>query len=181
MNISRASGLPSPKTVWVRVRHKTQAVQMAGAAGNTVLARDFHHQVSFEDLSTGGSFILIGGNRNLLDMLTNFADFFKHESCGFCTPCRVGTSLIADTLHRFEKGQGCSGDLQHLKKVLKLMQKSSFCGLGSSAPTAFLNVLENSPDVFDCGMSVESAEIYFDLNAATAEYKKITEPGEKGI
>ncbi|MCK4709378.1 MAG: NADP oxidoreductase, partial [Gammaproteobacteria bacterium] len=115
---------------------EAQAVQMAGAAGTMVLAKDFDRKMSFEDLSTGGSFMVIGPQRNLMDVLQNFADFFKHESCGFCTPCRVGTVQIADIIQRFSKGQGCHADIAHLQEVSKLMMISSFCGLGCSAPTS---------------------------------------------
>ncbi len=154
----------------------TQAVQIAGAAGNTVLARNFDRQMSFEDLPTGGSFIVIGAHRNLLDMLTNFADFFKHESCGFCTPCRVGTTLIADIMHRFCNKQAGSDDVNQLNQISALMLKSCFCGLGCSVPNAFVDVLEQCPELFKNSMASNSGEKYFDLTAATSEFLQITQP-----
>jgi len=154
-----------------------QAVQMAGAAGTTVLARDFNRCMSFEDLATGGSFMVIGAQRNLMEMLGNFADFFKHESCGFCTPCRVGTTIIADIIQRFCKGNGCRNDLAQLEETSQLMLVSSFCGLGCSAPTAFLNALEDNPELFNSLMSTDSDDPVFDLEEAVSDFKKITEKG----
>ncbi|MBT8134950.1 MAG: NAD(P)H-dependent oxidoreductase subunit E, partial [Gammaproteobacteria bacterium] len=66
--------------------HDTQAVQVAGAAGSTVPAQEFHRSIAFEDLSTGGSFMIFNQQRDMLEMVQNFCHFFCHESCGFCTP-----------------------------------------------------------------------------------------------
>lgn len=151
-----------------------QAVQMAGAAGTLVLASDFERTMSFEDLSTGGSFMVIGQQRNLIDLLENFAEFFQHESCGFCTPCRVGTVQLAAIIKRFSKGQGCHADLRHLKEVSRLMQRSSFCGLGCSAPTAFMDAITNCPQMFENRMKDEAENPLFDLDKATVEFKRIT-------
>ncbi len=152
-----------------------QAVQMAGAAGTTVLARDFDRCLSFEDLATGGSFMVIGKQRSLLDMLQNFAWFFRHESCGFCTPCRIGNHLLPELLQRFAEAQATGHDLRQLKDIAETMHRSSFCGLGSSAPTALSDALEQSPEIFTAGMASSSDNPAFDLSAATREYRTITE------
>ncbi len=151
---------------------QTQAIQMAGAAGTTVLARDFERRMCHEDLATGGSFMVIGRQRNLLDMLANFSNFFTHESCGFCTPCRVGTQLIDDIICCFKQGQGSTSELQQLNDIAKLMQQNSFCGLGSSAPTAFLNALQQSPELFSAHGPLDDNP-QFDLTAAVAEYEQL--------
>jgi [NiFe] hydrogenase diaphorase moiety large subunit len=153
-----------------------QAVQMAGAAGHTVLARDFDRTLSFEDLATGGSFMVIGAERDLLDVLYNFASFFQHESCGFCTPCRVGTRLIYECVEAFRQGKGSSVLLDQLRAVADLMQRDSFCGLGSSAPTAFLDVLQQSPDVFTSRMQQGDGPT-FDLEEALVEFRSIVSEG----
>lgn len=151
-----------------------QAVQMAGAAGELVLSRDFDRCMSFEDLSTGGSFMVFGPERDLMEVLHNFAEFFRHESCGFCTPCRVGTSLIADIIQRFKAGRGCSKDRMQLREIAALMQQSSFCGLGSSAPTSFLNALKHSPQLFEQRVASDSDDPLFDLDHALQEFDRLT-------
>jgi [NiFe] hydrogenase diaphorase moiety large subunit len=152
---------------------KAQAVQIGGAAGTTVLAHEFDRYMSYEDLSTGGSFMVIGPERKLLDVLDNFADFFRHESCGFCTPCRIGTSLIADLLKRFNAGQASEQDRQQLKEIALLMQQTSFCGLGTSAPTAILNALDQNAQLFDQAIIGSDQNPVFNLDAAITEARQL--------
>ncbi len=152
-----------------------QAIQMAGAAGTTVLAKDFARQLSFEDLATGGSFMVIGSQRDLMDLLDNFATFFRHESCGFCTPCRVGTLLIEEIIQRFNHKQGSEVDLEQLQRIAQIMQETSFCGLGSTAPTAFIDALNQSPELFTVRMGHDIDNPVFDLEQATRDYKRITQ------
>jgi [NiFe] hydrogenase diaphorase moiety large subunit len=142
-----------------------QAVQIAGAAGNLVPASEFSRCLSFEDLPTGGSFMVLGPHRDLLEVLDNFAAFFRHESCGFCTPCRNGTAIVADIVQRFRAGDGCQHDLSTIEGVLHLMQKSSFCGLGCSAPTAFLDAMQKLPALFSDRMASTDDNPRFDLEA----------------
>ncbi len=149
-----------------------QAVQMAGAAGNLVLARDFDRVMSFEDLATGGSFMVLGPERNLLEILNNFARFFVHESCGFCTPCRVGTSLIAEIIDDFANGNGSSTALNQLSEVSSLMLRSSFCGLGCSAPHAFVDAMRDCPELFEAQMATGDDPV-FDLEKEVTEYDQL--------
>jgi [NiFe] hydrogenase diaphorase moiety large subunit len=151
-----------------------QAVQMAGAAGHTVLRPDFGRILSFDDLVTGGSFMVIGPERDLLDLLHNFAVFFEHESCGFCTPCRVGTRLIYEIIDAFRQGRGSTPMIDQLRDVGMLMQRDSFCGLGSSAPTAFLDALNQSPELFGSRLAQQEGPV-FDLEEALAEFRSVVD------
>ncbi len=153
---------------------EAQAVQMAGAAGNLVLAKDFSRCMSYEDLSTGGSFMVIGPERNLLEILDNFARFFRHESCGFCTPCRVGTSLIADMMQHFLQGRASHQDKEQLAEIAGLLQRTSFCGLGTTAATAMLDALQNCPQIFDAAIDAADQDPVFDLEQAVSEFRQIT-------
>ena len=146
-----------------------QAVQIAGAAGNLVPAEEFGRQLSFEDLPTGGSFMVFGAERELMDVLDNFAAFFRHESCGFCTPCRNGSVIVADIIRRFQAFHGSRHDLAMLAKILRLMQKSSFCGLGCSAPTAFIDAMDKLPGLFEARLASPGADPNFDLVANLSE------------
>ncbi|MGD0959682.1 MAG: NAD(P)H-dependent oxidoreductase subunit E, partial [Methylomonas sp.] len=69
-------------------------VQVGGPSGAFISNQEFDRKLAYEDLATGGSFMVFNNTRNVFDIVTNFSHFFAHESCGFCTPCRVGTSLI---------------------------------------------------------------------------------------
>src|SRR5690606_17757995 len=72
----------------------TKAVQVGGAAGICVPARDFDRTIAFEDTPTGGSIIVFNDSRNLLEVAENFLEFFNDESCGQCTPCRLGNQKL---------------------------------------------------------------------------------------
>ena len=77
---------------------------LAGAAGTIVPGDEFDTRISYEDVDTGGAFMVFGPERDLLDMVRNFMHFFAHESCGFCTPCRVGGTLLKNLVDKVLDG-----------------------------------------------------------------------------
>ncbi|MCB1753915.1 MAG: NADP oxidoreductase, partial [Gammaproteobacteria bacterium] len=149
------------------------AVQMAGAAGETVPASEFERQILFEDLSTGGSLIVFNEKRDLLDMVENFAEFFVHESCGFCTPCRVGGVLLRDLVKKVKAGRASNYDVQEMEKIASMMQKTAFCGLGSTAPNAVLDSLKKLPQIYQSRLQQSRFIPAFDLDAALGEAREI--------
>jgi [NiFe] hydrogenase diaphorase moiety large subunit len=76
----------------------TLAVQVSGPAGVCVAENEFERRIAFEDLPTAGAFMVFDRSRDMFEVARNFVHFFAHESCGFCTPCRVGTSLLKNML-----------------------------------------------------------------------------------
>ncbi len=70
------------------------AVQVSGPSGTCISFREFDRRIAFEDLATAGAFMVFSRRRDMFEVARNFTHFFAHESCGFCTPCRVGTSLL---------------------------------------------------------------------------------------
>ncbi len=127
---------------------ETQAVQVSGPSGHLVPERDFERRLAFEDLAPGGSFMIFGKDRDLLEVLRNFSAFFAHESCGFCTPCRVGTSLLSGVVGKVADGEGSESDLAEVRDLAQVMRAASHCGLGYSAPNAVLDGLEKFPALF---------------------------------
>ncbi len=158
----------------------TQAVQLSGAAGSTIPAQEFERTISFEDLATGGSFMIFNKQRNLLDMVQNFSHFFAHESCGFCTPCRVGCSLLKDLLDKVHTGHASQYDLDEIRKIAELMQTSSHCGLGTSAPTSVLDTLNKFPHIYQTQLKHSSFEPAFDLDAALQDARDISGRDDAG-
>ena len=158
----------------------TQAVQIAGAAGTTLTADAFERSICFEDLATGGSFMVFNQQRELLAMVKNFSDFFRHESCGFCTPCRVGGALINDLVNKVMVGHATQLDLEEMKNIGSLMQQASHCGLGATAPNAVLQTLEKFPDIYTARLANRSFEPAFDIDAALAPSRKITRRDDPG-
>ena len=78
----------------------TQAVQISGPSGICVPAAEFDRRIAFEDLPTAGAFMVFDHSRDMFEVARNFVHFFAHESCGFCTPCRVGTSLLKNMMDK---------------------------------------------------------------------------------
>ncbi len=151
-----------------------QAVQLAGAAGSTIPARDFARTIAFEDCSTGGSFMVFGPQRDLLDMVQNFARFFVHESCGFCTPCRVGGALLKDLVEKVGAGRAGDYDLGEMQIIGELMRNTSHCGLGTTAANPVLETLQKFPEIYRQRLAGGGYGPAFDLDAALDEARAIT-------
>ena len=152
----------------------TQAVQVAGAAGLTIPIHEFERKIAFEDLSTGGSFMVFNQQRDLLEMVQNFTHFFCHESCGFCTPCRVGGALMKNLVDKVLVGHATRGDLIEMQDIGLIMKQGSHCGLGVTAPNPVLDTLNKFPDIYTKRLANRGFEPAFDLDAALEESRKIT-------
>ena len=123
-----------------------KAVQIGGASGVCVPARDFTRALAFEDIPTGGSVMVIGADRDILDVAENFLDFFVEESCGQCTPCRLGNAQMLEAVKLLKKGECPPEFLASVKALGGTMQVASKCGLGQTSPSAFLSILEGFGD-----------------------------------
>jgi [NiFe] hydrogenase diaphorase moiety large subunit len=125
---------------------QAKAVQVGGAAGHCIPAREFARTISFEDLTTGGSIIVFGPERDMLEVAKNFMEFFVDESCGQCTPCREGNARLLEGIEMLEQGNCSMKYLRELCSLGQTMQLASKCGLGQSSPNAFLSIVENFKD-----------------------------------
>ncbi|MDD4914590.1 MAG: NADH-ubiquinone oxidoreductase-F iron-sulfur binding region domain-containing protein [Methylococcales bacterium] len=141
-------------------------VQVGGPSGVFISAQELDRKLAFEDLATGGSFIIFNTSRNLFQIVQNFMHFFAHESCGFCTPCRVGTSLLKNQLDKIVDGHGSAGDVAELEALCRLVKNYSHCGLGQTAANPILSTLERYPDLYHNQLKTISYEPGFDLDAA---------------
>jgi len=141
-------------------------VQVGGPSGTFISDQEFDRKLAFEDLATGGSFIVFNGNRDILAIAHNFTHFFAHESCGFCTPCRVGTSLLRNQLDKIIGGHGSAGDVVALEEICRLIKTNSHCGLGQTAANPVLTTLERYPELYQSRLKKISFEPGFDLDGA---------------
>jgi [NiFe] hydrogenase diaphorase moiety large subunit len=82
----------------------------------------------------------------MLKVLRNFMDFFVEESCGQCTPCRVGNERLLECVERIQAGDFTFAYIRNIKELAHTMQVASKCGLGQSSPNALLSILENFGD-----------------------------------
>ena len=141
-------------------------VQIGGPSGLFITDLELQRKLAFEDLATGGSFIIFNKQRNLLDIVINFTHFFAHESCGFCTPCRVGTSLLKNQLDKIIDGHGSAGDVVALEELCALVKNYSHCGLGQTAANPIISTLARFPELYQSRLKNISYEPGFDLDAA---------------
>ena len=157
-----------------------QAVQVAGAAGSTIPTDEFDRCIAFEDIATGGSFMVFDQSRNMLDMVKNFAHFFVHESCGFCTPCRVGGSLLSDLVDKLCRGDAGQYDIEEMTAIAGLMKSASHCGLGTTAPKPVLDMIDKFANVYEAKLKHSEYEPAFDLDAALQDARDITGRDDTG-
>src|SRR5574340_875183 len=150
------------------------AVQVGGPSGILVSWKEFGRRISFEDLPTAGAFTIFGRGRDILQAVQNYVHFFAHESCGFCTPCRVGTQLQKKIVEKIAGGHGTASDLEELKHLGHLMRTMSHCGLGHTSPNAVLDMLEKFPGAYEQKLGRLSFEPAFDLDAALETARRIT-------
>lgn len=154
--------------------HNVQAVQVGGPSGTLVGPAEFDRRLSFEDLSSGGSIMIFDQTRDLLSVIGNFAHFFAHESCGFCTPCRVGTRLLSNRMDKVSAGRGTKLDLDEMLRLGLLIKRRSHCGLGQSAANPILDGLKRFPQAFEQRLASTDFEPYFNLDVALEEARQLT-------
>ncbi len=122
----------------------TKAVQVGGASGFCVPRKRFEETIiGFEGVPTGGSMKLFNSTRSMYNVLHNYLDFFTEESCGQCTPCRVGCQQLLKGVEAVKRGDKNSKYLDELVKLAKTMKRASKCGLGQSVGNAFGSIVEN--------------------------------------
>ena len=151
-----------------------QAVQISGPSGTTITKLEFDRILAYEDLSTVGTFMIFGPQREMFDVLRNFTQFFRHESCGLCTPCRVGTTLLATLVEKVASGKGSPMDIAEIQKISQLMKTTAHCGLGQTAPNHLIDSLVKFRANWDKRMMTTEFVPAFDLDAALHEARQLT-------
>jgi [NiFe] hydrogenase diaphorase moiety large subunit len=131
----------------------TQYVQMSGPSGQSVAPKDFGRSLAYEDLSTGGSTMVFGPGRDVLDIALQFADFFVVESCGWCTPCRVGTTLLKQGMEKVVAGRATLADIAEMESLGNTVMRMSRCGLGQTAPNPILTTMRNFPELYEARLA----------------------------
>ncbi|MBL1211912.1 MAG: iron hydrogenase [Ignavibacteriae bacterium] len=124
----------------------TKAVQVGGASGHCLSKDQFDRTLAYEDAGTGGSIMVFNESRDMLKVLKNFMEFFVEESCGQCTPCRIGNTKLLEGVEMIERNDFTFSYINKLKELGRTMQVASKCGLGQSSPNSFISILENFKD-----------------------------------
>jgi [NiFe] hydrogenase diaphorase moiety large subunit len=159
---------------------ETIAVQVGGPSGTCIGQDEFGRRIGFEDIETGGAFIVFDGSRDMFEVARHFAHFFAHESCGFCTPCRVGTSLLRNLMDRIRNGKGSQHDLLTIEELARLLRNASHCGLGESAGRPLLDTLQRFRPAYERRLESPAVEPAFDLDGALARARRMTGRDDPG-
>lgn len=154
-------------------------IQVSGPSGECISIKEKFRRISMldllarRDIRCGGSFMMFNHQRDLVNVLLNFSEFYRHESCGICTPCRAGNNIIHKKLERLQNGLADANDLADLKSWSNIMRTTSRCGLGKTACNSVLFALDKFQDYFQSRFrSSDGLNKKFDLEGAVAEYEK---------
>jgi len=138
----------------IRDSKEAKFLQLGGASGALLPASKLDVKYTYEDLeanglSMGSGAILVADETNkIVDYMKSVGDFFLHESCGKCTPCREGIRQLTRIVNRFVNGTASIEDFKTIERFARVMKHCAFCGLGQTAPTALLSAIEHFPDEF---------------------------------
>jgi [NiFe] hydrogenase diaphorase moiety large subunit len=159
---------------------RTIAVQCGGPSGTCLDQDEFDRRIAFEDLESGGAFVVFDEGRDMFEVGRHYAHFFARESCGFCTPCRVGTSLLARLMDRISNGRGSQHDLQAIEELVDLLHGASHCGLGESAGSPLADTLQRFRPAYERRLIAHGVEPAFDLDGALERARRMTGRDDPG-
>jgi len=126
-----------------------KAAQIGGPSGGVLcrehldLALDYDNLLEIGSMIGSGGLVIMDEDTCMVDIARYYLDFTQDESCGKCTPCRIGTKRMLEILDRIVSGRGILDDIKRLEELSDLIKKTSLCGLGQSAPNPVLSTLKN--------------------------------------
>lgn len=133
---------------------KFKAAQTGGPSGGCISAENFDIPIDYDNLISIGSMMGSGGlivmdeDNCMVDIAKFFLEFTVDESCGKCTPCRIGTKRMYEILEKITKGNGTLEDLDKLEELCYYIKDNSLCGLGQTAPNPVLSTLRYFRDEY---------------------------------
>lgn len=131
-----------------------KAVQIGGPSGGCLtkehldVGLDFDSVKKYNAIVGSGGLVVMGEDTCMVEVARFFMSFTQRESCGKCTPCRIGTKRMLETLERIVDGKGQLEDLEHLEKIAYFVKENSLCGLGKSAPLPVISTLNTFRDEY---------------------------------
>lgn len=137
-------GMPLSQFVDEFADGDAKAVQVGGASGSCVPRKKFSDTIiGFEGIPTGGSMMIFNSSRSMYNVLHDYLEFFTEESCGQCTPCRVGCQQLLKGIEAVKRGEKPPAYLDELKKLTATMRIAAKCGLGQSVGNPFNSIIDN--------------------------------------
>ncbi|XMB86203.1 NADH-quinone oxidoreductase subunit NuoF [Mycoplasmatota bacterium WC44] len=132
-----------------------KAIQSGGPSGGVLTEKDLDAIIDYDSLLEKGSMMGSGGlivmdeKDNMVDIAKFYLEFTMDESCGRCTPCRIGTKRLHEILEKISENRGSMKDIEYLKQLSHMVKASSLCGLGQSAPNPILSTLKHFPHEYE--------------------------------
>ncbi|MEW5847099.1 MAG: NADH-ubiquinone oxidoreductase-F iron-sulfur binding region domain-containing protein [Bacteroidota bacterium] len=133
---------------------KFKAVQTGGPSGGCLTEKHLDTPIDFDNLIAAGSMMGSGGmivmdeDDCMVSVAKFYLDFTVEESCGKCSPCRIGNKRLYELLDRITKGEGTMEDLERLRNLSQVIKDTSLCGLGQTSPNPVLSTLDNFYDEY---------------------------------
>ena len=134
--------------------HSFKAAQTGGPSGGCIPASEMDVKIDYDSLIAIGSMMGSGGmiimddTTCMVDIAKFFLEFTVDESCGKCTPCRVGTRRLLELLNKITSGNGTLEDIDHMEKLCYYLKENSLCALGQTAPNPVLSTLKYFRDEY---------------------------------
>ncbi|HOO85610.1 MAG TPA: NADH-quinone oxidoreductase subunit NuoF [Prolixibacteraceae bacterium] len=138
----------------IRNGKKFKAVQTGGPSGGCLTEKDLDIPIDYDNLIKAGSMMGSGGmivmdeDDCMVSIAKFYLEFTLDESCGKCTPCRIGNKRLHEILDKITKGKGTEQDLERLKLLSNVIKDTSLCGLGQTSPNPVLSTLLNFEDEY---------------------------------
>jgi len=139
----------------IRDGKKFKAVQIGGPSGGCIPKEFLNVKIDYDSLKELGAIMGSGGliimdeDTCMVDLARYFLEFVQDESCGKCTPCRIGTKRMLEILQRITEGQGQEGDVELLEDLAIQIKSTALCGLGQTAPNPVLSTLRYFRDEYE--------------------------------
>jgi NADP-reducing hydrogenase subunit HndC len=145
----------------IRNGKKFKAAQTGGPSGGCLTEKHLDTPIDFDNLIAAGSMMGSGGlivmdeDDCMVSVAKFFLDFTVEESCGKCSPCRIGNKRLHELLEHITKGKGTMADLDRLRNMSLVIKDTSLCGLGQSSPNPVLSTLDNFREEYEAHVTVK--------------------------
>ncbi|MGE4537083.1 MAG: NADP-reducing hydrogenase subunit HndC [Desulfovibrio sp.] len=131
-----------------------KAVQTGGPSGGALANKDLDVAIDYESLAAcksimgSGGMVVMDEDDCMVSVAKFFLDFTMDETCGKCTPCRIGSKRLYEILDRITKGKGTRADLDRLKSLSEIIKDTALCGLGQTMPNPILSTMDTFADEY---------------------------------
>lgn len=150
----------------IREGHELKFFVVGGSSVPIWTAEHLDIPLGYEEVAGGGSMLatraiqIFDETVSVVRVISRWTDFYQHESCGKCTPCREGTFWMRQIMHRLEAGKGQEGDIELLYEIANNIAGRSFCALGDAASTPVKSGIDNFREEFELGYHTSASELF---------------------